>query len=239
MLEWQVSTDLLDKASEINLVIFDSSTWVVWKIFENWPNILWAIWILLIWWLFSSLIERTILFVFKKIRLKFIFDRLNFQDFLNKAQIQSSPLELATKFLKWYIFLMFFLAASKLLKLHSISDFLDSVINFLPNLIVALFIVLIWLNFANTTWAFIKNTLKLADAKWAVILSLVAKYIIVTFAVLAALIQIKIAEQFLNILFIWIISALSLWIGLSFWLWWAKFIEKRLEEFEKRIHKDD
>jgi len=232
--DWKVSADILNKASEINWVIFDNSTWAMWKIFENWENILIAIWILLVWWLFSSLIEKTILFIFKKIRLKFVFDRLKFQDFLKKAQIESSPLELATKFLKWYVFLIFFLIASKIVGLQSISDFLDSVVAFLPNLIIALFIVLLWFQFAENTSAFVRNTLKIADNKWAVILSLVTKYIIITFSILAALMQIKIAEDFLNILFIWVVSTITLWAWLAFWLWWAKFVEKRLKKFEDK-----
>ena len=225
---------LVNKVSEINLLIFDNSTWTVWKIFENWENILIAIWVLLIWWLFSSLIEKVILFIFKKIKLKIFLDKLKFRDFLEKAQIKSSPLEIATKFLKWYIFLSFFLISAKIVWLKSISDFLDSVVAFLPNLIVALFIVLLWFQFSETTSAFIKNALKVADSKWAIILSVVTKYIIITFSILAALAQIKIAEDFLNILFIWVVSTISLWIWLSFWLWWARFVEKRLDKFEEK-----
>ena len=219
------------KISDINDIIFDWSSSTLWTIFGDWPNIVWAIWILLIWWLFSAWIEKVLTNVVNRLKVDTLFNKFHFQDILDKAQIRSSPVIIVVKFLKGYIFMMFFLAAARLLSLDYIADFLNSVINFLPKLAVTLLIVLVWFSIADTTANFLRNTLKIADIKSAILLSSVAKYVIITFTVLAALMQIEIAPNFLYILFVWVVSALSLWIWLAFWIWWSKFISHRLEEF--------
>lgn len=224
-------SSLSNNINHVNDLILASSSDTFSTIISSWPNILWATWILLIWWIFWSLIEKAITKLISSTRIEKLFDKLQFQDVLSKAQIKIPPVLIVVKFLKWYIFMMFFLAASNLLGLTYISEFLDSVIAFLPKVVVALFIVLLWFRVANTTWIFLLNTLKLADLKTALLLSTVAKYIIITFTILAALMQIEIAPEFLNILFIWIVSALSLWMWLSFWIGWSRYIANRLEEF--------
>ena len=227
------NSELISQASEISSVIFSNSSWILWKILENLPSILSWVWIILVWFLLWNLIEKIILKIFEKLRVKKIFEKINFNSFLEKAWIKSSPIKVSTDFLKWYIFLVFFLAGTNLMWLTSISEFLDSVINFLPKLVIALFIVLIWLNFANTVASLIKNTMKMTDVKWWEVVWIVAKNIIITFAILAALMQINIAEDFVKILFIWVTATLSIWLWLAIWLWWVDFVKHRLKNIEE------
>lgn len=233
------NNQLISQATEISSVIFQNSSWVLWKILENIPGILWWIWIILVWFLLWSLIEKLILKIFEKIRIKKLFERIEFNNFLEKAWIKSSPVKISADFLKGYIFLMFFLAWTNLMWLNSIAEFLDSVINFLPKLVIALFIVLIWLNFWNTVSSFVKNTMKITDVKWWEILWIIAKNIIMVFAILAALMQINIAEDFVKILFIWVVTTISIWIWLALWLWWIDFVKHRLKEIEDWSNKNE
>lgn len=226
------NNDLIQQASEISSVIFANSSWVVWKIFENLPSVLWWIWIILVWFLLWSLIEKIILKIFQKLSVKKIFEKINFNDFLEKAWIKSSPIKISADFLKWYIFLVFFLAGTNLMWLTAITEFLNSLIEFLPKLVIALFIVLVWLNFANTASNLIKNTMKMTDIKWWEVLWIVVKNIIMVFAILAALMQINIAEDFVRILFIWVVATISIWVWLALWLWWIDFVKHRLKDIE-------
>ena len=226
------NNNLILQATEISSDIFTNSSWIMWKALENFPSVLLWIGVILVWFLLWSLIEKIILKIFEKLRLKKIFEKINFNSFLEKAWIKSSPIKVAADFLKWYIFLIFFLKWTELMWLISVSEFFDSVINFLPKLVIALFIVLIWLNFANTTSSFVKNTMKMTNVKWWEVLWIVVKNIVMIFAILAALMQINIAEQFVDILFIWVVATLSLAIWLSLWLWWVDFVKHRLKDIE-------
>ena len=225
--------NLVNQVAQISDLILNSSDWVVTKIFENLPAVLWWVGIILVWFLLWSLIEKIILKIFDKIKVKKIFEKINFDNFVKKAWIKSSPVKLATEFLKWYIFLMFFLAWTKMMWLDDVSSFFNSVVDFLPKLVIALFIVLIWLNFADTSASLVKNTMKMTDVKWWEILWIVVKNIIMVFAILAALMQINIADKFVEILFIWVVATISIWLGLSIWLWWVDFVKNRLEKIEK------
>lgn len=226
------NSEIISHATEISSTIFQNSSWVVWKILSNFPSVLWWIWIILVWFLLWSLIEKIILKIFQKIKLVKLFERINFSWFLEKSWIKSSPVKISADFLKWYVFLMFFLAWTNLMWLTAIAEFLDSVINFLPKLVIALFIILIWLNFWNTTSSFIKNTMIMTNVKWWEVLWIIAKNIIVIFAILIALAQINFAEDLIKILFIWTVATISISLWLALWLWWVDFVKHRLKEIE-------
>jgi threonine/homoserine/homoserine lactone efflux protein len=65
------------------------------------------------------------------------------------------------------------------------------------------------------------------------VLWVIAKNIVLVFAILIALMQINIAQDLVQILFIWVVSTISLWLWLALWLWWADFVRRRLEKFDK------
>lgn len=233
------NNDLFSHATQISNVIFQSSDWVIMRILQNLPEVLWWLWIILVWFLLWSLIEKTILKIFEKIRIAKIFNKIQFNNFLEKAWIKSSPVKISADFLKWYIFLMFFLAWTNLMWLTAISEFLNSVINFLPKLVIALFIILIWLNFWNWASSFIKNTMKMTNVKWWEVLWIIAKNLIIIFAILIALAQINFAQDLVKILFIWTVATIAISLWLALWLWWVDFVKHRLKEIEDwRIDKN-
>ncbi|MBT4936297.1 hypothetical protein HON22_00095, partial [Candidatus Peregrinibacteria bacterium] len=125
-------------------------------------------------------------------------------------------------------------AASKILELSAISEFLDKVISYIPNVVVALFIVLIGFQLASTIGALVESTLNIMDSAAAKVLGLVAKNIIVLFSILAALIQLNIAEDLVTILFIGVVTMTSLAGGLAFGLGAKDFVADLLKNMNKK-----
>jgi len=223
-----------DEIQEINDTIFASSSNTFVEIFKNWPNILAALIIIAIGWIIMKILNWIIIKTAKKFSFHKISKKSGFTKFLEKAKIKAAPSEVIANFLGGYIFTMFFLAASKVVGLTAISDFLQKVIQYIPNVVVALFIVLIGISIANTTKAVVESTVNILDSGGSKILGIVAKNIIILFSILAALWQLNIAEELVKILFIGIVATVSIAGGLSIGLGAKDLIKDILIEMRKK-----
>lgn len=199
----------------------------------HWPNIVAALGIVLIGWMTMWIIRIIIRKTCQKIPFHIISKKVGFTDFLKKAQVESSPSEIIGKFLGGYVFMMFFLAASNVLGLTDISEFLDKVIRYIPNIVVALFIVIIGSQFAQTTGAIVQSAAIFLKPGVAKILRLVATNIIILFSIITALFQLNIADELVKIMFIGVVASLSISIGLAVGLGSVDFIRDVLQHIIK------
>jgi len=229
--------DLLSNVNNIQTEVFSSSSNVITDIFAMWPQILIATGVIFIGWLLMFFTQFIIKKIAYKASLHSFSERIGLTSMLQKAQIKSSPSKVLGNFLGGYIFTLFFLAASNILGLTPISEFLDTVIQYIPHVIVALFIVLIGFQIATTTGAIVESTLNILESSAAKILGIVAKSVIILFSILGALIQLNIAEKLVTILFTGVVSMLALAGGLAIGLGSKDFVKEILQEMKKH-HKD-
>lgn len=119
---------------------------------------------------------------------------------------------------KWFLILVFLMAATDILKLTQVSVFLNSVILYIPNIVIATIILSVAFLLGNFVFHAVRSSTRVAGVLSASFLAAIAKWAIVIFGLLAALIQLGIATSLVNTIFIGLISALSLAFGLSFGL---------------------
>jgi hypothetical protein len=225
---------IIPQLNDIKTTVLDSSSKTLLNIISSWPNILAALGIILVGYLLMKIIIIIIIKTADKLKLHKLSEKSGLTHFLKKANISSPPSKVIANFLGGYIFTMMFLAASKILGLNDISLFLDQVIRYIPKLIVALFIVLFGTQIANTTKAITESTLNLLSKNSAKILAEFARAIIILFAIITALFQLNIAENLVRILFIGIISSLSLASGLALGLGSKDFIKNLLKDLNQK-----
>ncbi|MEA2546434.1 MAG: hypothetical protein QOI09_1707, partial [Chloroflexota bacterium] len=118
----------------------------------------------------------------------------------------------------WVIRLVFLVAAANVLGLTQVSELLNDVLLWLPNLIVAAIILLI----APLLARFVRSAIEIGAGEMgftnAPLLGRIAEIAIVAFAVIVAINQIGIAANLVNTLFIGVVAALALAFGLAFGL---------------------
>lgn len=121
------------------------------------------------------------------------------------------------KLVKWFFVIAFLMAAAEVLDWDQVTDFLNQVIMYIPNVLIAAVILVIGTlagKFAEeVTVRSIKGSSVPVNHPEA--LGKVSKYALVIFAVLAALIQLGIATSLIEILFAGIVFAMSLAFGLG------------------------
>lgn len=222
-----------NQIQEIQESILGSTTGVFSNMAEFWPKILGALVVILIGILIGWLVEKAIIKSAKKIKLNVLSSKIGFDHLLEKAKIKSGASVIIGKFFKGYVIFMFMMASAKLLDLYQIADFLNTIIAYIPNLIIALGIVLIGIRFGETTAVIIETTLKVAKSSTAKVVGNIAKYALIFFAVMAALTQLKIANEIVMTLFIGFISMLALGGGLAFGLGGKDLVHDLLEDLRK------
>lgn len=139
---------------------------------------------------------------------------------------------------RWFLILVFLMAATDILQLTQVTNFLNSIIMYIPNVVVAIVVLAIAFMLANFVYKFVRGSVRAAGVMSASLLASISKWSIIVFGLLTALVQLGIAESIVNTLFIGFVAALSLALGLSFGLGGkeeaAHLLRKIREEISER-----
>lgn len=203
------------------------------RMIELAPFVLGALAVFLFGWILAEVSARAIVNLGHKIKLEWLADKIGLKHFLERTKSKKTPSQVIAKGVKGYLIFLFFIEATKIAQLTQVAEFLTKVINYIPEIIIALFIMLVGIRIGHTLQAVITTSLSFAKANTANVLGLAAKYTIVTFAVLAALSQLDIAEILVQILFIGFISMLTIAGGLAFGLGGKDMVHELLEDVKK------
>ena len=197
------------------------------------PYILGAIALFLFGWILAELSARGILKISKKIKLDWLADKVGLKHFLERTQTKLSPSQVIAHGVKGYLIFLFFIEATKIAKLTQIADFLGRIMGYIPEVIIAVFIMLVGIRIGHTIESIISTSLSFAKSNTANVLGMAAKYTIVIFAVLAALSELEIAEILIQTLFIGFVAMLTIAGGLAFGLGGKDVVKELLEAIKK------
>ena len=200
------------------------------------PNFIIGIIILLVGWLFGLVLGRATSHVFDILKINHLFGKIGFSHLSKKTGHDVSVGNFFGALVKWTVIVGFTLAAANIFGLFYVSSFLLSILNYLPSVFVAGFILIIASIFGNLAEKVIDGSVRAAGFRAAFAGSL-AKYAIVFTGILAALNQLDIMSIFTNTLFIGIIAALALAFGLAFGLGGKEAAARAIEKMERDFTK--
>ena len=175
------------------------------------PILIGALLILAIGWIVSNVVARLVDRLLVRVGFERVVHRAGVAEFMAKSGTHSSGSSIIAGLVKWLVRLVFILAASNALGMPQVTAIINSIFLFIPKLIVALVILVIGAQIANALS-------KLVLGSGSLTLSLVTRYAVLGFAVIAALSHLEIAPVIVNTLFIGLVASLSLAAGLAFGL---------------------
>ncbi len=182
------------------------------------PKILGAILILIIGWLLAKLLKRVIVKLLLLIRLNTLSEKVGIEKFLKEGGMKKTAADLIGSLFYWIIMLTVILAIFNSLQLTSAQELFNSIILFIPNIIVAIVILLIGLYAARFLANVLSSSLKNMKDKTAEIIEKIAYFSVVIFTVFLVLGQLKIAQDIITNAFILVFGAICLAFGLAFGL---------------------
>src|SRR5687768_3764934 len=182
------------------------------------PKLVGALLVLLIGWLISSLIQKLVTKGLRAVRFNQIADRAEIDQFLAKAGVRMDPAQVVGKMAFWFLMLSFMIAAFGALGLDQVETVLANIIGFIPNVIVAVVVLLAGALAANFVANLVRGSAGMARAGDPNLMATIARSAILVFAVLMALDQLEIAPTIVNTLWMATIGMIAAAGALAFGL---------------------
>lgn len=183
------------------------------------PNLVVAIVIFIVGWLVGVGLGRVVAQIVDALRVDQALRSTGIERLLSRAGFELSSGRFLGFLVEWFFIIVFLVASLDVLHLTIVNLFIsDIVLGYLPQVIVAVLILLVAAVVADAAERVVTGSAKAAAIHSAGFLGKVARYSIWIFAILAALAQLNVATVFVQTLFTGVVIAASLAIGLSFGL---------------------
>ncbi|MEK7626857.1 MAG: hypothetical protein AAB399_01680 [Patescibacteria group bacterium] len=181
----------------------------------------------------GALVEKLINFI----KLDKLLVSLGVQEYFERANMTVNSGKFFQKLVYWFLVVVFALAATDILGFYSLSGFLREVLLYVPNVIVAILIMLAAFVIGHFLRNVVRASIKSAHLHGAGFLASLTWWAIVIFGLLAAFSQLGIAVAVVNALITGLIAMLALAFGLAFGLGgkdYATFLISKLREHTER-----
>lgn len=136
---------------------------------------------------------------------------------------------------KWFFIIVALIAATDVLGWGQLTDFLKRVVLYVPNVIIAVVILLAGTVLGGFVRNVVKSSVEAAKLSSASFLSGIAKWAILVFSFMAALVQLQIAPELIQVLFTGLVAMLALAGGLAFGLGGRDHAARALERLGKDL----
>lgn len=191
--------------------LWDKLMWLV-------PALIIAVFVVLIGWMIATILGSVVEKILNKLKINKASESLGIGQVLSDLGLGSNITRFAGMTVKWFIAIVFFLAASDILQLTQVTDFLNRVLLYIPNIIAAVLILAAGILLANILNKVIHKSAKVSGFMSPDLLGQIAKWAILVFAILASLVQLGVATQLIETLFTGVVVMLALAGGLAFGL---------------------
>ncbi|MDD2548166.1 MAG: hypothetical protein PHO04_01640 [Candidatus Pacebacteria bacterium] len=182
------------------------------------PMFLTAIIIFVIGWFISIGLGKLVANLLKRVGFDNIFNKTGWQKALRKAELKITPSQFIGVITKWIFVIIFLIIVSDIVKWENFSSLLNQIITWVPNLIVAIVILVVSIVIADILEKIIKATIDKVGIASANFLGSLAKWVIYVVATLAILSQLNVAPAIVNAIIYGIVGAFVLSFGLAFGL---------------------
>lgn len=183
------------------------------------PQVVVAALVLIVGWMLGGALRSVIVSVFKRLKVDSALDAAGVDDLAKKAGYALNSGAFVGALVKWFVIIVFFVAALDILNLDQATAFLTQIVlGYLPLVIVSVVILFGGLILGSVVEKFVIAGGKATSFASSQLLGKFANYSIVVFTILAVLNQLQIAPELVQLLFAGLIFGLSLAFGLAFGL---------------------
>jgi Conserved TM helix len=187
-------------------------------LFSAIPKIIGFVLIIVAGWFIASLIERGLAALLRTIKFNELSERAGLSDFIRKMGVSTDAAGMIGLVVKWFVRLIALVVAFDALGLPAVSEVLRQLLLWLPNVVVALVVLVIGGLAARALGNVVRGAASEAGLSNANFLSKAAAVVVWAFAIVVAVNQLGIATELVNTLFMAIVGALALSLGLAFGL---------------------
>lgn len=205
------------------------------------PRLIGFFLILIVGWFIATLIGKAVGALLHAVKFNVLADRAGISEFVRKMGVKNDASEFLGEIIKWFIRLIVMVVAFDELGLPAVSAVLSQFLLWLPNLIVALVIIVLGGLAAQALQGIAKGMASEAGSENPESIAKIAKTAVWIFTIVIAVNQLGIAVTLINTLFMGFVGAISLALGLAFGLGGkdtaAKIVSKWYSESDEAADK--
>lgn len=176
-----------------------------------------------------ALIERIV----GALKVDSLLKSIGLSPFFEKANLQINAGKFLGLLVYWFLVIVFFLAATDILGLFGVSLFLRDLLTYIPNIIVAVLIMLSAVILANFLKSLVRASVMSAQLHASKFLGTLAWWTTIIFGLLTALIQLGIATTIINTLITGLIAMFAIAGGIAFGLGGKDYAAYLLEKLRR------
>ena len=181
------------------------------------PLLIGAVIVFIVGWIVAAALGKVVEQVVRALRVDQLLSKLEFEKALERGGWKLNAGSFVGGLVKWFLIVVFLLAAANILGLSQVSDFLRDVLLYIPNVVVAALILIIAALVADTVEKVIRGSVEAAGHRSA-LAGVVTRWSIWVFAIVAALLQLGIATTLIQTVVTGLVASLALAFGISFGL---------------------
>jgi small-conductance mechanosensitive channel len=174
------------------------------------PQLLGAIVILIVGYIVARILQSVVARVLQAIGFDRWMERGGIKQFFDRAQTRETPATVLGRLVFWFVFIIAITMAADALGIQQVSEVLAQLIAYIPSIIAAILILVLAALLANFLAGVVRG------ATGSDLLSNIARYAIIVYAVFAAITELGIAVQLTAPTFLIILGAVALAAAIAF-----------------------
>ncbi len=207
------------------------------KILNYIPAIAGAIVILIVGWLAAKLLEGVVVRILKAVQLDKASDTAGISNVLAQGDIKLTLSELIGAVIYWLVILVVIATALGALNLTIAADIVSRLVEYVPNILGAIFILIIGAFLANFVATIVRTATSNAGIGTSKLLAKITQTVLIVFTLVVAIEQLKIASSLIvlsvNVILISVGIGLALAFGLGCKDIAGKFVQNMINDLKK------
>lgn len=199
------------------------------------PRFVAAVVVFLVGWLIAVLLGRVVWHVVRVLKVDNALTKIGFRQAWEKGGLRLDTPKFFYELVKWFFVVVFLMAVTNILRLDQVTEFLRTVVSYLPNVIVAAVILLIGILVAKFLEGLVRVSVKAAGLVSANFLGTLTKWAVFVFALLVSLAQLRVADDIIRIVVVGFVAAVAVAVGLSFGLGGVKHADEMIGKLRRKI----
>jgi hypothetical protein len=182
------------------------------------PRIIGFAVVLIIGWIIAALLARGVEALLHAVKFNDLARRSGFANFVHQMGVEDDSAGVIASVVKWFVRLIALVVAFDTLGLPAVSNVLNQLLLWLPNLVVALVVLVVGGLAANALSRLVRGATAEGGFSNPDTLATVARVAVWGFTIIVAINQLGIATTLINTLLVGVVGALALAVGLAFGL---------------------
>ena len=222
---------------QIQSVLVEPTKTVVVQIRQFLVNMVTVLFILLIGWLISKLIKALVIRICRVLKVDALSERIEINKLLKKGGITNSLSDLIGIIFYWLGILVTLVVSVNAIGVSIASDLLNRIIMYVPNIIAAIFILIMGMFIATVLRNVVKTAATNAGLAQGHLLSKVVEVVVIVFAVMITLEQLNIAPRIVELIVSIVLASFGLAFALAFGFGCQDSARKLVNDFMEKFKK--